>query len=609
MEPKPSSEQRFALLIDADNVSAKYLKPIMDELSKYGTVTYKRIYGDWTLTLHAKWKDALLENSITPIQQFGYTQGKNATDSAMIIDAMDILYTRSVEGFCIVSSDSDFTRLASRIRESGLTVIGMGEKKTPVPFRKACDIFTTLELLLPAAQNSNGKANGRGKGKPEQGGQAAAGQNTGPSIDEIERAVVNIITDNLNNGKSTGLGEVGSRLLKRYPDFDVRSYGTNQLKKLLDEFHGIVITKDGSSVTVELAEDKAPAAEAASKGTVPEDAEGSEAATVAAPEPSEAKAEEPPAAQEAPAPAPDDASGESEGAERAGSVEKKLRRSTRVGSSRNAKGRRGALRDADAASQAKEAAEGPADMPGAPAAEEPAESSPERPEAAAPEPEATPVAMPETPESVKAAEPAQPVVEDNRPGRARRRAAAERKASSSRGQAQPRPQAREAEQEGQPKGEAQPQKPKQPRKAKQARKSAQAQAAQPAKDEQPPAHQDEERAEDARPAPKQAKKPVKGARNAQAPDAEPAKDEQPSREQVEESPKGAADPKAYVRQLVAEAGPAGVELSALGKRVRARYRTFKLRDLGYSQFKSYVADLEGIAVERRGDKLHAVARG
>ena len=578
MEPKPSSEQRFALLIDADNVSAKYLKPIMDELSKYGTVTYKRIYGDWTLTLHAKWKDALLENSITPIQQFGYTQGKNATDSAMIIDAMDILYTRSVEGFCIVSSDSDFTRLASRIRESGLTVIGMGEKKTPVPFRKACDIFTTLELLLPAAQNSNGKANGRGKGKPEQGGQAAAGQNTGPSIDEIERAVVNIITDNLNNGKSTGLGEVGSRLLKRYPDFDVRSYGTNQLKKLLDEFHGIVITKDGSSVTVELAEDKAPAAEAASKGTVPEDAEGSEAATVAAPEPSEAKAEEPLAAQEAPAPAPDDASGESEGAERAGSVEKKLRRSTRVGSSRNAKGRRGALRDADAASQAKEAAEGPADMPGAPAAEEPAESSPERPEAAAPEPEATPVAMPETPESVKAAEPAQPVVEDNRPGRARRRAAAERKASSSRGQAQPRPQAREAEQEGQPKGEAQPQKPKQPRKAKQARKSAQAQAAQPAKDEQ----------------------------SAKAP--QPAKDEQPSRGQVEESPKGAADPQAYVRQLVAEAGPAGVELSALGKRVRARYRTFKLRDLGYSQFKSYVADLEGIAVERRGDKLHAVAR-
>ena len=151
MEPKLSLEgpdKRFALLIDADNVSSKYIKPILDELSKYGTVTYKRIYGDWTLTLHAKWKDALLENSITPIQQFSYTYGKNATDSAMIIDAMDILYEGKVDGFCLVSSDSDFTRLASRLRESGLTVIGMGEKKTPTPFRRACDIFTTLELLV-----------------------------------------------------------------------------------------------------------------------------------------------------------------------------------------------------------------------------------------------------------------------------------------------------------------------------------------------------------------------------------------------------------------------------------------------------------------------------
>ena len=121
---KQSTEKRFALLIDADNVSAKYLQPILDELSKYGTVTYKRIYGDWTLASHVKWKKVLLENSITPIQQFGYTQGKNATDSAMIIDAMDILYTNSVEGFCIVSSDSDFTRLAVRLREGGLTVIG-----------------------------------------------------------------------------------------------------------------------------------------------------------------------------------------------------------------------------------------------------------------------------------------------------------------------------------------------------------------------------------------------------------------------------------------------------------------------------------------------------
>ena len=141
-------EDRFALLIDADNVSAKYIQPVLDELSKYGKVTYKRIYGDWTKTNNASWKEELLQNSITPIQQFSYTYGKNATDSAMIIDAMDMLYTSDLEGFCLVSSDSDFTRLASRLRESGKTVIGMGEDKTPSPFRKACDIFTELELLL-----------------------------------------------------------------------------------------------------------------------------------------------------------------------------------------------------------------------------------------------------------------------------------------------------------------------------------------------------------------------------------------------------------------------------------------------------------------------------
>ncbi|WP_315897678.1 NYN domain-containing protein [Xiamenia xianingshaonis] len=248
MEERTSSEKRFALLIDADNVSAKYIKPILDELSKYGTVTYKRIYGDWTLSLHAKWKDSLLENSITPIQQFGYTQGKNATDSAMIIDAMDILFTNSVEGFCIVSSDSDFTRLASRIRESGLTVIGMGEKKTPVPFRKACDIFTTLELLLP---NAHAKSS-RNKARASQTEPAAPG--TGPSIEDVEQAIITIVTENQNTGKGTGLGEVGSRLQKRFPDFDVRSYGTNLLSKLFEEFDSVCINKVGNNLEVTLTE-------------------------------------------------------------------------------------------------------------------------------------------------------------------------------------------------------------------------------------------------------------------------------------------------------------------------------------------------------------------
>ncbi len=249
MEIKTSSEKRFALLIDADNVSSKYIKPINDELSKYGTVTIKRIYGDWTLSLHAKWKDALLENSITPIQQFGYTQGKNATDSAMIIDAMDILYGGSVDGFCIVSSDSDFTRLASRIRESGLTVIGMGEKKTPIPFRRACDIFTVLELLVADSNGRNEKTRTRNVTAPP-----SQAHNSGPTIEQVERAIITIITDNTNNGKSTGLGEVGSRLLKRYPDFDVRSYGTSLLSKLLEKFDSVDIIKDGSSVAVVLAE-------------------------------------------------------------------------------------------------------------------------------------------------------------------------------------------------------------------------------------------------------------------------------------------------------------------------------------------------------------------
>ena len=203
-------EDRFALLIDADNVSAKYIKPILDELSKYGNVTYKRIYGDWTKSNSASWKEELLQNSITPIQQFSYTQGKNSTDSAMIIDAMDMLYTSELEGFCLVSSDSDFTKLASRLRESGKMVIGMGEDKTPLPFRK----------------------------------------------EKIEEIVVKIITENQNNDRETGLGEVGSRLVKVYPDFDVRRYGYSLLSKFLETLPKLKLIQEGTKVSVTLYEDK-----------------------------------------------------------------------------------------------------------------------------------------------------------------------------------------------------------------------------------------------------------------------------------------------------------------------------------------------------------------
>ena len=143
-----ASGKIIALLIDAENVSPKYIKTIVDEVSMYGTPAYKRIYGDWTSAEMSSWKKVLLEHNLTPIQQFSYTQGKNASDSAMIIDAMDILYTRNVDGFCLVSSDSDFTRLAARLRESRMFVIGMGESKTPTAFKSACDTFKYLDVLM-----------------------------------------------------------------------------------------------------------------------------------------------------------------------------------------------------------------------------------------------------------------------------------------------------------------------------------------------------------------------------------------------------------------------------------------------------------------------------
>ncbi len=247
-------EERFALLIDADNVSAKYIQPILDELSKYGNVTYKRIYGDWTKTNNASWKEELLQNSITPIQQFSYTHGKNATDSAMIIDAMDMLYTSELEGFCLVSSDSDFTRLASRLRESGKTVIGMGEDKTPLPFRKACDIFTELELLLE--DSTMGKDEREEKSSAHHVHGKEPKKSNAVSKEQIEEAVVKIITENQNDDRETGLGEVGSRLVKLYPDFDVRRYGYSLLSKFLETLPKLKLIQEGTKVSVTLYEDK-----------------------------------------------------------------------------------------------------------------------------------------------------------------------------------------------------------------------------------------------------------------------------------------------------------------------------------------------------------------
>jgi uncharacterized LabA/DUF88 family protein len=245
------SEKRFALLIDADNISKKYIKYILNELSKYGTVTIKRIYGDWTNNDNSGWKTVLLDNSITPIQQYSYTTGKNSTDSAMIIDAMDILYTGQVEGFCLASSDSDFTRLASRLREAGMNVIGMGENKTPKAFRVACDRFTCLEILLDqesadSKEEIEENTSKKSRSKSKQRVEAPIDKRT------IESVVVSLITNNSNSGKTTGLGEIGSTLVKMYPDFDVRNYGYSLLSKFLEEFQSLKLKKVNSTVTVDL---------------------------------------------------------------------------------------------------------------------------------------------------------------------------------------------------------------------------------------------------------------------------------------------------------------------------------------------------------------------
>ena len=218
---------KLAVLIDGDNIPSRYIKEMMQEITKYGTPTVKRIYGDWTKPHLSKWKAILLENAITPIQQYGYTTGKNATDSAMIIDAMDILYSEKVNGFCLVSSDSDFTKLATRLREAGLVVYGIGEKKTPDPFIVACDKFIYLEILDLAEDNDN---NGQKKHKKV-------------NIDKITPKVIRFLQNSVEDASDdTGwafMGDVGSLILKKQPNFDSRNFGFEKLTPLfksLSEF-------------------------------------------------------------------------------------------------------------------------------------------------------------------------------------------------------------------------------------------------------------------------------------------------------------------------------------------------------------------------------------
>ena len=246
MEQKDS---RFAVLIDADNVSPKYIKYILDEVSDQGVATYKRIYGDWTDISKKSWKEQLLRYSINPIQQYSNTNGKNSTDSAMIIDAMDILYSGNVEGFCLVSSDSDFTKLAQRLRESGMFVLGMGEQKTPSSFRVACDAFKILEVIsqneddispaIPAVSESSARY-----------GYGASQDEAITSKAEIERTVSRVLTENNDHGKNTTLSEIGSILQKKFSEFDVRNYGYSKLSTFLESMNDIEVLKTGHNYLV-----------------------------------------------------------------------------------------------------------------------------------------------------------------------------------------------------------------------------------------------------------------------------------------------------------------------------------------------------------------------
>ena len=301
-------EINIALLIDCDNISAKYIPTIISELSKYGKITIRRMYGDWSQDRLRSWLSCSAGYSLTPIMQPNNTPGKNASDIGLIIDAMDTLYSNSVDGFCIVSSDGDFNRLAARLREAGKVVIGMGERKTPESFRVSCERFIFLDVIsndsgdtdevstssrsrsrtqrrrargsagagagnaAAAATASSSGLTGRRKqaaaaaepapqapepvyeefssGESVEESDEAAAENSFTSEEEIEAAIIKMITDNAADGKETGLGEVGSRLVKLFPDFDIRNYHYSKLSEFLKDLPSLNVTTRDSGVWI-----------------------------------------------------------------------------------------------------------------------------------------------------------------------------------------------------------------------------------------------------------------------------------------------------------------------------------------------------------------------
>jgi len=297
----------IALLIDSDNVSPRYISGILSELSKYGKITIRRMYGDWSQDRLHSWMRCSSRFSLTPVMQPNNTPGKNASDIGLIIDAMDILYTGDVQGFCLVSSDGDFNKLATRLREAGKFVIGMGEKKTPESFRASCERFIFLDVIdagdstsqsagsdpygssysqvYSAEASSGSSAEGSGRGASAQtasrrrraavsepaaaykSSQVPVKPQEEPDVDQdfdsdseasftdkatIEAAIVSIITDNNAEGKETGLGEIGSRLVKIFPDFDVRNYHYSKLSEYLKDFPSLKVENRDNAVWVSL---------------------------------------------------------------------------------------------------------------------------------------------------------------------------------------------------------------------------------------------------------------------------------------------------------------------------------------------------------------------
>ena len=213
----PTDTTRLAVLIDSDNTTASLTTELLAEVAKYGTPTIKRAYGDWTTQNLVGWKEELLRHAIQPVQQFAYSRGKNSTDSALIIDAMDLLYAGNLEGFVIVSSDSDFTRLATRLRESGMTVYGLGRRDTPAPFVAACDRFIYLDLLSRATQEQP----------------ASEGEERTPRLPNLKRVLSTAIGSTSKDDGWSNLSEVGSYLSKSHAAFDPRDYGHAKLGELV----------------------------------------------------------------------------------------------------------------------------------------------------------------------------------------------------------------------------------------------------------------------------------------------------------------------------------------------------------------------------------------